>query len=104
MGTMTGVAGGVIRDILCNEIPLILRRGNIYATAAMAGATVYLLLQWLNVPGSVAGILGAATVGGLRLAAIFRGLKLPVFTLPPSDVDGDDDPFGKPPGNPPLSV
>src|SRR5690606_12149757 len=43
MGTLTGVAGGVLRDVLTTEIPLILRRGQIYATAAMVGIGVYLL-------------------------------------------------------------
>ncbi len=41
MGTITGVAGGVLRDILTGEIPLILRPGRLYATAAIAGAAVY---------------------------------------------------------------
>jgi uncharacterized membrane protein YeiH len=40
MGTMTGVAGGVIRDVLTTEIPMIMRRGRIYATAAILGRTV----------------------------------------------------------------
>ena len=42
MGTITGVAGGILRDVLCAEIPLILRR-EIYATASIAGASVYVL-------------------------------------------------------------
>ena len=50
MGTITGVAGGVFRDVLTAEIPMVLRRGQIYATAAIAGITVYLLL------GSVLGL------------------------------------------------
>ena len=48
MGTMTGVAGGVLRDVLTAEIPLILRR-DVYATAAIAGIALYLLLQALGV-------------------------------------------------------
>jgi uncharacterized membrane protein YeiH len=44
MGVITGVAGGVVRDILTAEIPLILRRGHLYATASITGATLYLLL------------------------------------------------------------
>lgn len=81
MGTMTGVAGGVIRDVLSDEIPLILRR-DIYATAALAGAAVYLATQSLGAPPHVAAVLGMATVAGLRLLAIFKGLRLPVFRLP----------------------
>ena len=45
MGMMTGVAGGMIRDILSGEIPLILRR-EIYATASLCGAVVFAALSW----------------------------------------------------------
>ncbi len=48
MATMTGVAGGVLRDVLSVEIPLIFRRGEIYATASIAGATTYLLVKALG--------------------------------------------------------
>ncbi len=44
MGAITGAAGGVMRDVLCAEVPLILRR-EVYATAALAGATIYVLLE-----------------------------------------------------------
>lgn len=81
MGTITGVAGGVIRDVLCAEIPLILRRGNIYATAAIAGTTAYLWLGMAGVATQVAALVGMAIVVGLRLAAILWDLQLPVFTL-----------------------
>lgn len=81
MGTLTGVAGGVLRDVLTAEIPLILRRGRIYATAAIAGCIVYLLLQ--DVIGrSGAALVGMACVATLRLSAIIWGLSLPVFSLP----------------------
>lgn len=81
MGTITGVAGGVIRDVLSAEIPLILRRGNIYATAAIAGTAAYLWLGMAGVATQTAALLGMAIVVGLRLAAIFWDLQLPVFTL-----------------------
>lgn len=51
MGTLTGMAGGVVRDVLKPEIPLVLRRGQIYATAAIAGITLYLVLQVVGVDG-----------------------------------------------------
>jgi uncharacterized membrane protein YeiH len=44
MGVLTGVFGGVIRDVLCNEVPLILRDSRPYATCAFAGCGLYLLL------------------------------------------------------------
>ncbi|MEK6805663.1 MAG: trimeric intracellular cation channel family protein [Pseudomonadota bacterium] len=81
MGTITGVFGGVLRDVLCAEIPMILRRGNIYATAAIAGASIYVALQPLT-PGFVAAAAGMLTVATLRLAAIAWNLQLPVFSLP----------------------
>ena len=81
MGTITGVAGGVIRDILCAEIPLILRRGRFYATAAIAGSVAYLLLQHV-VDRTTAALLGMACIAALRIAAIHWQLVLPVYHLP----------------------
>lgn len=81
MGTMTGSAGGVLRDILLVDIPVILKRGRIYATAAIVGIAVYLGLQGLGVAQLWAELLGMAVVAGLRLAAIIWGLMLPIFSL-----------------------
>jgi len=80
-GTMTGVAGGVMRDVLTAQVPLILRH-DIYATAAIAGIALYLLLQRLGLPRGAAFAAGLAAVAGLRLASIAWGLQLPVFRLP----------------------
>lgn len=80
MGTMTGVAGGVLRDVLTAQIPLILRR-DIYATAAIAGIALYLLLQRAGVGRSWAGGIGMLAVAALRLLAIWRGLQLPIFRV-----------------------
>ena len=81
MGTITGVVGGVLRDILCAEIPMILRRGNIYATAAIAGAAFYLAMNALGLPRPLPSLLGMSMIAGLRLAAIRWNLQLPVFSL-----------------------
>jgi len=81
MATITGVAGGVLRDVLCAEIPLILRR-DIYATAAIVGASAYLLAEKLGAPRPWASGLGMAAVAILRVVAIVRGLALPTFRLP----------------------
>lgn len=81
MGTMTGAAGGVLRDILCAEIPLILRR-DIYATAAIAGASIYLAAQALGMARSWAFPLGMLVVVALRVNAILRGWRLPTVHLP----------------------
>jgi uncharacterized membrane protein YeiH len=83
MGTITGVAGGVLRDVLCAEIPLILRR-DIYATAAIAGISIYLIAQTLGVPRLWAFAIGVSVVVALRVSAIAWGLRLPTFKLPES--------------------
>ncbi len=84
MGASTGVAGGLLRDVLCAEIPLILRRGRMYASASIAGVVAYLLLEPL-MDRTLAAMLGMLTIAGLRLAAIVWDLTLPVFSLPKSD-------------------
>lgn len=81
MGVLTGVAGGVIRDVLTTEIPMILHRGELYATAAIAGIGVYLALVGLGVPSPAPSLGGMAVIVGLRLGAIVWGLRLPVFSL-----------------------
>lgn len=81
LGTMTGVAGGIIRDILTNEIPLVLRR-DFYATASILGILLYLLLKFYGVPQTYSAFSGMLLIAGLRFAAIFIGLRLPVFQLP----------------------
>jgi uncharacterized membrane protein YeiH len=85
MGTITGVAGGMLRDILTGEIPLILRPGRLYATAAIAGATTYLLLGKTSVPSGAAALAGMAVTASLRLVAIAYGLTLPAVEVPPED-------------------
>lgn len=80
MAAITGTVGGLLRDVLSNEIPLILRR-DVYATAALTGATIYLLLQLTTLPPTLNIILGMFVVIGLRLAAIQWNLHLPRFKL-----------------------
>ena len=80
-GTITGVAGGIVRDVLTAQVPLILRH-DIYASAAIAGIVLYLALQKLGMARRWAFALGLVTVAGSRLAAIAWGFQLPVFSLP----------------------
>jgi uncharacterized membrane protein YeiH len=82
MGTITGVAGGMIRDVLTAEIPMVIRRGQIYATAAIAGIIAYLVLKGsgqLTEP--IAALAGMSVIAGLRISAIAWGWTLPVFSL-----------------------
>lgn len=81
MGTMTGAAGGVLRDVITAQVPLILRR-DIYATAAIVGIALYLLLQLLGLQRPLAFGVGMAIVIILRLLAIRWSLQLPVFRMP----------------------
>lgn len=80
MGAITGTAGGVIRDVVVGEVPLVLRR-DLYATASLAGGVTYVLLAALAGPPLVSALVGAGVVVALRLAAIVWGLHLPVFQL-----------------------
>lgn len=80
MGTMTGVAGGMIRDVLCNVIPMILRQ-EIYATAAILGGALYTLLNYLSVPDHIAIIVSILGALILRLAAIYWRVTLPAFQI-----------------------
>ena len=85
MGLITGVVGGVARDVLLAEIPLILRRGQLYASAAIVGAALYLLLERAGVPRDAAALAGMATIALVRFAAILWRLELPVLTLQDQD-------------------
>lgn len=75
LGTMTASFGGVIRDILCNEIPVIFRR-EIYATVCIAGGIFFFLLKKLNLEDDVIYPLTALFIIGLRLLAITRKWRL----------------------------
>ena len=92
MGLITGVVGGVARDVLLAEIPLILRRGQLYASAAIAGAALYLLLERTGVPRDAAALAGMAAIALVRFAAIVWRLELPVLTL--QEQDHHDPPRG----------
>ena len=81
LGTVTGAAGGMVRDVLSTEIPLVLRRGNLYATAAILGTIVYVALVRVDVTRDVAAIAGMVVVAALRLAALRWGITVPAFEL-----------------------
>lgn len=82
MGTITGVAGGMIRDVLTAEIPMVIRRGQIYATAAIVGIIAYLVLRGpFGVGEPVAALTGMAVIAALRMSSIALGWTLPVFSL-----------------------
>jgi uncharacterized membrane protein YeiH len=76
MGAMTGTAGGMLRDVMSARIPLIFTQ-DLYATAAIAGIVVYLLLQKMSVPRSLAVGVGVAVILGVRVLAVVFGMHLP---------------------------
>jgi len=80
MGVITGVAGGMLRDVLIGEIPLVFRRHiYLYATAAFCGAAFFVVLvQWSHNP-PLNMILGTAVTLVLRLAGIKWRIALPLF-------------------------
>lgn len=78
MGTITAVAGGMIRDIICNQIPLILRQ-EIYAIPAMLGGALFVGLSFIGLNEPLAGSLAMLGALLLRLAGIYWQVSLPAF-------------------------
>lgn len=76
MGVMTGTAGGLIRDVLSNQVPLILRK-EIYASACLAGGGLMVLLHQTSLPRELTLLLTAGSVILLRVIAIRRNWSLP---------------------------
>lgn len=95
MGLLTGVAGGMVRDVLARRVPMVLRQ-EIYATASIAGGVVFVGLETLAVPLVVSIATGLVVTLGLRLSAIHWHLSLPVFAwvvvqAPPTPHDHEND-------------
>ncbi len=81
LGMLTGIGGGMVRDILVMEIPTVLRT-ELYAIAALIGAVVVVVGRMLHFPSSVAAIAGALLCFGLRFMAMRRGWQLPTARPP----------------------
>lgn len=93
MGVLTGVGGGIIRDMLANDVPDVLRNGQFYATAALAGAAVYAALIWFDVPRTVAFWVPIVVILAIRFASIKFGWGVPTVGGKRVDVDA---PHGHP--------
>lgn len=76
LGMLTGIGGGMARDILLTEIPTVLR-AELYAVAALAGASVVVIGGLLDMPSAATTLTGALLCFGLRLGGIYRGWHLP---------------------------
>lgn len=82
MGMLTGCGGGMIRDILANRVPNVLSRNRLYATASLAGALVFVAVAYLSP--FVAMLAGFAAGLAIRLLALFRDWRLPLFPVNPA--------------------
>ena len=76
LGMLTGIGGGMARDLLVGEVPIVLR-ADLYAVAALAGAAVTVIGLMLKIPSAIAATVGALLCFGLRMTAIRRGWRLP---------------------------
>ncbi|GAA3860718.1 trimeric intracellular cation channel family protein [Celeribacter arenosi] len=83
MGVSTGCFGGLMRDVVCNEVPLVLKHGQLYASAALAGAIAAIIAREL----ALAPVLVFATCGSitfiLRAGSLWWGWSLPVYKSRP---------------------
>jgi len=98
LGVLTGIGGGMARDVLLAEIPTVLR-ADLYAVAALAGAAVVVIGNSLQLPSEPVTMAGAILCFGLRVIAIRRGWHLPIAhprdrsaakTILPDDLTDDD--------------
>jgi uncharacterized membrane protein YeiH len=77
LGMLTGIGGGIMRDVLLAEVPTVLR-SELYAVAALAGATVAVGGEFFHFPSVPVAIAGGLVCFGLRVIAIRRGWRLPI--------------------------
>lgn len=94
LGALTGIGGGMLRDVLVREIPTVLST-EVYATAALAGAAVVVVGSLLDFPSTATTLAGAVLCFGLRFLALWHGWRLPVAAPPKpeaTDADGGAEP------------
>jgi uncharacterized membrane protein YeiH len=90
LGMLTGIGGGMVRDVLVREIPTVLRT-EVYAVAALIGAAVVVMGRMLHLPSAAAAATGAVLCFGLRLLAMRLGWHLPIArSLKQSDPETND--------------
>src|SRR5215472_8261154 len=94
LGMLTGIGGGMTRDVLLAQIPTVLR-ADLYAVAALAGAALVVIGAALQLSSTAVTIAGAALCFGLRLMAIHYGWHLPVAGRPGQSAEQADTPEGQ---------
>ena len=82
LGVVTGTFGGVLGEVVCNEIPSLFRTAPLYATCSFAGAWIYLLGLRLGFDPSLVAVIAAAAIVLIRFAALYWNLRLPESTRP----------------------
>jgi uncharacterized membrane protein YeiH len=83
MGMITGCMGGLMRDVVCNEVPLILKQGELYATCALAGSTGALIAGGMGLSQGISLLLCGLVVFTLRAGSLVLGWRLPVYKSQP---------------------
>jgi uncharacterized membrane protein YeiH len=83
MGMITGCMGGLMRDVVCNEVPLVLKQGELYVTCAFAGSLGAVGAGQVGVPEGWALLLCAGLVFVLRAGSLIFGWRLPVYKSQP---------------------
>ncbi|MDQ2066436.1 trimeric intracellular cation channel family protein [Xinfangfangia sp. CPCC 101601] len=83
MGTITGCLGGLLRDVVCNEVPLVLKQGELYVTCAFAGAAAFVLATCAGIEGLSALAICAAVTLILRAGSMAFGWSLPIYKAAP---------------------
>jgi uncharacterized membrane protein YeiH len=84
LGLISATFGGVIRDVLCNEIPLIFRK-QIYATAGLVGGLTYIGLNMISVNDSIAMITSVLIIIAIRILSVYFGWSMPVLAKDKED-------------------
>lgn len=79
MGICTGVAGGLLRDVLTGNVPYVFRPGELYATAALLGGVAYAVLYYFGIDSSTCFVTGFVVTLSVRLAAIRWNWNLPSY-------------------------
>jgi len=75
---VTGIMGGIFRDVLCNEPPIVFH-SPLYATVSWAGSLLFIGLLQLNIDAALAAIIAGLSIFIVRLLAIYYDIKLPRF-------------------------
>jgi uncharacterized membrane protein YeiH len=83
MGAITGCAGGLLRDVLSAEVPLVFRKSELYVTACIAGLMAYVVFRHFGFQANIAGSVSAAVILLLRLASIRWNITLPTMRIGP---------------------